>query len=56
MSVTLAGVRHAAAEWKQLTPFSGVSELRLHGAGLEACVFLSSLLGPLASRARGFTS
>ena len=39
MSVTLAGVRHAATEWKQLTPFSGVSELRLHGAGLEACVF-----------------
>ncbi len=30
MSVTLAGVRHAATEWKQLTPFSGVSELRLH--------------------------
>ena len=39
MSVTLAGVRHAATEWKQLTPFSGVSELRLHGAGLEVCVF-----------------
>ena len=31
---TLAGVRHVAVAWKQLTPFHGVSELQLHGARL----------------------